>query len=842
MLKPKCVLPSPACAFLIHFVSLTRVVGLWFIFLNVTLVYAAEGETTTTTPVATPRATLSMSVSTSPTPAIVNAPLTYKITVFPTPSDVPINGVVFTYGLPQNFNFVSAQSSQGQCNSGRAVECNLGTLVGGATITLVVTPTTTGAASTNVKASGTVADTAGSTMSTSISQTIEVTVNKPAPVQVGLGEAVYTVAEADKNVVLTVARTGESDRAISVDFMTTDGTANAGRDYVATTGTLVWTEGDTQPKTITVKIFEDFETEDDETFTVSLFNPQGASVGLAKAQVTVVSKDVPGQVSFSADNYLVSEKGQEAVITVLRTDGNNGELTVDYVTANGTAIAGLDYEFTRGTLRWANGDVAPKIFTVKILSDALIEGNETIVLTLTNPSNRATFKAATATVTIVDFIMPEEAVATLTAVARNPTQRAIAKALGRLCQSGRAGTDLQARCTELVINAGTRPDEVSNALQQLAPEEYATQGPLTLEGAARQVRNINSRLMALRSGTSGLSLEDLNVSIDGKVVPFPTEEEFRLKGQPLPGQMVESLSSGTAHALDLYQWGVFVNGNISFGDSGSTERQSGFDFDALGLTAGFDYRLSDTFLMGVALGYNVVKSDLSGEGGHIDLDGLNLSVYGTFYHTKLFYLDMLVSYGMNDYDNDRNVIYAVGDTRVYQTGYSSHGGDEVLLSFSGGYHFPLKRLVITPTLRLEYIRADIDGFNESMSSESEVGSGLGVAMESQALTSMTWGLGVQLASEWLLPTYQTVLIPQFSLEWLKENKNGQRDLRGYFLADAGHEKFTLQTDEPDNNYLNVGLGITAQMPKGKSAFLNFEKLLAGSINSQSIMVGIRLEF
>jgi len=119
---------------------------------------------------------------------------------------------------------------------------------------------------------------------------------------------------------------------------------------------------------------------------------------------------------------------------------------------------------------------------------------------LSNPSNRATLKLATATVTIVDSITSEAAVAALSAVARNPTQQALAQALGRLCQPGRANQDLLERCTELVVNAGPRPEAVANALQQLAPEEYAAQGRLTLEGAARQVRNINSRLMALRSG------------------------------------------------------------------------------------------------------------------------------------------------------------------------------------------------------------------------------------------------------------------------------------------------------------------------------------------------------
>jgi hypothetical protein len=94
----------------------------------------------------------------------------------------------------------------------------------------------------------------------------------------------------------------------------------------------------------------------------------------------------PGTVQFSAASFSVTEAGGNAIITVTRTDGSTGAISVGYTTATGgTATEGADYTFTSGFLDWAEGDTASKTFNVPIINDTDVEGNETLNLTLRNP-------------------------------------------------------------------------------------------------------------------------------------------------------------------------------------------------------------------------------------------------------------------------------------------------------------------------------------------------------------------------------------------------------------------------------------------------------------------------
>ncbi len=92
----------------------------------------------------------------------------------------------------------------------------------------------------------------------------------------------------------------------------------------------------------------------------------------------------PAIIQFTSANYSVSETGAMAVVTVEITWGDPFEIyTVDYSTSNATAVAGADFSPQSGTLAWPETN---KSFTIPILDDRLAEGDETILLTLTNPA------------------------------------------------------------------------------------------------------------------------------------------------------------------------------------------------------------------------------------------------------------------------------------------------------------------------------------------------------------------------------------------------------------------------------------------------------------------------
>jgi hypothetical protein len=214
--------------------------------------------------------------------------------------------------------------------------------------------------------------------------------------------AMYTVDECGGTVAVTVTRVGGSDGAVSVKFASDDGTATAGEDYVETTGTLNWGDGDTSNKTITVDILDDTIPESDETFYLHLKNPAGgAKIGdPGTAVVTIVGCDMPNTLQFSSATYSVDENGS-VQITVTRYDGY-GAVSVDIVSSDGTATAGEDYGAVNITLNWNNGDTSDKTITMPIIDDTICEGDENFYLRLENPIGAMIGDPGTAEVTIID--------------------------------------------------------------------------------------------------------------------------------------------------------------------------------------------------------------------------------------------------------------------------------------------------------------------------------------------------------------------------------------------------------------------------------------------------------
>jgi subtilase family serine protease len=116
-----------------------------------------------------------------------------------------------------------------------------------------------------------------------------------------------------------------------------------------------------------------------------------------------VAEVTPGKVQFLTDSFSVNEADGQAQITVTRTGGWYGSVTVDYQSAGGTATPGEDYEAVSGTLTFAQG-AREGYFYVDLYDDEITEGGETVILTLDNPTNGAELGLPdTAVLTIADI-------------------------------------------------------------------------------------------------------------------------------------------------------------------------------------------------------------------------------------------------------------------------------------------------------------------------------------------------------------------------------------------------------------------------------------------------------
>lgn len=239
-----------------------------------------------------------------------------------------------------------------------------------------------------------------------LNQSMTITITDAPSGTVQFSQANYTVGESAGTASFGVTRTGGSNGAITAYCSTTTGpgTATAGVDYTQVTNqALNWGNGDTTTKFCLVPIAQDLASEPAEQFGLQL---TGSNLGAqTTATVTINDDDGVGVLQFSSPTYIGSETGGAITITVTRTGSTSGQVTVDYATnpVGSTAIAGVDYVATAGTLVWPNGDGTPKSFTVTPIADGIAEGAETVNLMLSNPGGGASLGAqSTAVLTLTD--------------------------------------------------------------------------------------------------------------------------------------------------------------------------------------------------------------------------------------------------------------------------------------------------------------------------------------------------------------------------------------------------------------------------------------------------------
>jgi len=210
-----------------------------------------------------------------------------------------------------------------------------------------------------------------------------------------------TAREGDK-AIIAVTRNGGADGAISVDYKTDGGTATAGSNYVAASGTLSWNDQESGAKVFEIEILTDTQNDDSVEFSIQLSNATaGVSILENTANVTIVVDDVlpPLGNLLVEESYVSVNEGVEAQITLTRENGLDGALSINYQTENVSALAGEDYIETSGILTWADKETGSKTIKIVTNKDANAESTESFKITF--DSNDLEF-VEPVTVSIID--------------------------------------------------------------------------------------------------------------------------------------------------------------------------------------------------------------------------------------------------------------------------------------------------------------------------------------------------------------------------------------------------------------------------------------------------------
>ena len=247
-----------------------------------------------------------------------------------------------------------------------------------------------------------------SSATATISASDPITIELTGPTSVDEGDATtnYTVSLSPSGV--------KPSEDLTVSYATADGTATAGSDYTAKSGTFTFTETASDSQSFTVQTTDDTRDEGTgETFTVTISSPSGGGgptpvlKATAKSVTTTITDDDTAStgITLSADPSTLREDDKATTITVTATLDNNGTFATDTVVTlsrGGTATPGTGNDYTATALASvtipANSTSGSGTFTLTPIDDAVVEGDETIVLSGT----AGTMSVSDVTITLTD--------------------------------------------------------------------------------------------------------------------------------------------------------------------------------------------------------------------------------------------------------------------------------------------------------------------------------------------------------------------------------------------------------------------------------------------------------
>jgi len=272
------------------------------------------------------------------------------------------------------------------------------------------------------------------------------------------------------------------------------------------------------------------------------------------------------------------------------------------------------------------------------------------------------------------------------------------------------------------------------------------------------------------------------------------------------------------------RWGVFLTGSGEFTRVGSTTNAAGFRLETAGVTGGIDYRVSDTFAIGLDFGYVGTTATLV-NGGSIDTDGGRLGIYATYFKNN-FHVDAAVNGGLNSYKTKR-----ITPNNTVATG--SPNGAEVNILLSTGYDWKIGKLTIGPTASYQYTNVRLDGFTEA-------GAFLPLIVAGQTTESSRSSLGFHATYDTHVGKYP--VRPEARLSWQHEFGATASSITSRF-ANIGGNPFTVTGPKIGRDSLLVGAGLSVQWSPRCASYLYYDgEVGRTNYNSHSISGGFRFQF
>lgn len=226
------------------------------------------------------------------------------------------------------------------------------------------------------------------------------TINDNDQPTIGFGSSTSAGAESIASTLIPVSLSAASVSETSVSFTVTGTATGGGTDYTLANGTLTIPAGQTTAN-VTLTVVNDTTDELDETVIITLSSPVNATLSATPTHTYTIQDNDNPTVQFSSASASALENATPVLVGVTLSATPAAEVQVTY-TVTGTATGGgVDYTLANGTLTVPVGQISANISLV-IVDDAIADPNETVIVTLTNPTNASLGSTTTYTYTIND--------------------------------------------------------------------------------------------------------------------------------------------------------------------------------------------------------------------------------------------------------------------------------------------------------------------------------------------------------------------------------------------------------------------------------------------------------
>ena len=377
--------------------------------------------------------------------------------------------------------------------------------------------------------------------------------------------------------------------------------------------------------------------------------------------------------------------------------------------------------------------------------------------------------------------------------------------LGSACQSLKSGENSS--------------EQVKKAVEEIDYEEVGTLSDNAIASTSNQTQAVGQRMQVVNTGGGGgtVSVDGLNIRYGKQSIPTVALQ-----------QVVNSLLGFAAGEgepedsfIDFGKLGIFIQGDLDFGDRESSDTQTGYESDSWNLTIGGDYRFKDNLYGGLAFNFGQTDVQYDNRGDESTIENWGMSVYGGWQITEEWYVDALISYGDSDYSTLRNIQYSLntGDFSATQRGDTT--GTQLSYGVNTGYMYNKNGFRFGPILSFFYSDGTIDGFKERAIKGSDAWA---FEVGEQTIQSTRVSAGLQMDYSW--STDWGVLIPGLRATYVRE-KEGSDDTVVVRLANGanfadGTSRFAIANEKDDEGYYDISVNVSGQFVMGVSGFVSYQ--------------------